>query len=61
MQHHKTYHIGAKVRVTRGKLAGITGILIETKNSGNCVLSIDFWANGVLIVVSGRDLEQVED
>ena len=57
----KTYQVGASVRVTRGSLAGVTGVVIETRNLRfNCVVSIDFWAHGLLLVLNGDDLEQIK-
>jgi hypothetical protein len=59
--HRRTYQVGANVRITRGSLAGVTGVVIETRNQKhNGVLSIDFWANGVLLSLNGDDLEQIE-
>jgi transcription antitermination factor NusG len=59
--HGRTYQVGANVQITRGSLAGVTGIVIETRNQrSNCVLSIDFWAHGVLLVLNGDDLEQIK-
>ena len=57
----RTYQVGANVRITRGSLAGVTGVVIETRNqSPNGVLSIDFWAHGVLLLLNGDDLAQIE-
>jgi transcription antitermination factor NusG len=57
----KTYQVGASVRVTRGSLAGVTGVVIETRNLRlNCVLSVDFWAHGVLLAMNDDDLEQIK-
>jgi|EndMetStandDraft_8_1072994.scaffolds.fasta_scaffold443926_2 hypothetical protein len=59
--HGRVYQVGANVRVSRGSLAGITGVVIETRNHRlNCVLSIDFWVHGVLLALNGDDLEQIE-
>ena len=59
--HGRTYQVGANVRITRGSLAGVSGIVIETRNLRlNCVVSIDFWAHGVLLVLNGDDLEQIK-
>jgi hypothetical protein len=56
-----TYQVGANVRVTRGSLAGVAGVLIEVRNRRlTCLLSTDFWANGVLVKLNGDDLEQVK-
>ena len=57
----KTYQVGASVRVMRGSLAGVTGVVIETRNLRlNCVLSVDFWAHGVLLAMNDDDLEQIK-
>jgi transcription antitermination factor NusG len=59
--HGRAYEVGANVRVSRGSLAGVAGVVIETRNlPQNCVVSIDFWAHGVLMALSGDDLEQIE-
>jgi len=57
----RTYPIGANVRITRGSLAGVTGVVIETSDRRrNCVLSVDFWAHGIRLALNGDDLEQIE-
>ena len=55
----RKYEVGAAVRVTRGSLAGITGVVVETRGHRHCVISADFWANGVKLVLDSDDLEQV--
>jgi transcription antitermination factor NusG len=57
----RTYQVGANVRITRGSLAGVTGVVIETTgHSCNCVMSVDFWAHGIRLALNGDDLEQIE-
>jgi hypothetical protein len=54
------YDVGAAVRVTRGSLAGLTGVLVETRSHGDrSLISIDFWACGVKVVLNSDDLELV--
>ena len=58
--HGRTYQVGANVRVTRGSLAGVCGLVIETRTLELKLLSIDFWAHGVLLVLNGDDLAQIK-
>jgi len=59
--HGRTYQVGANVRITRGSLAGVAGVVIETRNQKhNDVLSIDFWAHGERLSLNGDDLKQIE-
>jgi transcription antitermination factor NusG len=56
----RTYNVGASVRVSRGSLAGITGVVIETRGYGSrSVISVDFWIYGVKVVLNNDDLELV--
>ena len=57
----RMYDVGASVRVMRGSLAGVTGVVIETKcRAGRCVVSIDFWAHGVKLLLNSDDLELIQ-
>jgi hypothetical protein len=56
----RMYDVGASVRVSRGSLAGVTGVVVETRDHGSrSVISIDFWVYGVKVVLSSDDLEMV--
>jgi KOW motif len=52
------YELGARVRITRGRLAGVTGVVTRiTESNFNVVLTIDDWPNGTYVVVRGDVLE----
>jgi hypothetical protein len=54
------YDVGATVRVSRGSLAGITGVVVETMGHGSrSVITVDFWIYGVKLVLNNDDLELV--
>jgi transcription antitermination factor NusG len=56
----RVYDVGATVRITRGSLAGVTGVVVETSAHGSrSVISIDFWVYGVKVVLNSDDLELV--
>jgi transcription antitermination factor NusG len=48
---------GARVRVTRGALEGVEGILIRKKNLWRLVLSVDMLAQSVAVEVHASDVE----
>ena len=55
------YQLGARVRITRGCLAGMTGAVTRiTKSKFNVVLTVDDWPNGTYVVVRG-DVLELED
>jgi len=52
------YQLGARVRITRGRLAGVTGVVTRiTASNFNVILTIDDWPNGTYVVVRGDVLE----
>jgi len=56
----RSYEVGASVRVTRGTLSGVTGVVIQTtSHPPRSVVSIDFWASGVLVVLDSDALELI--
>lgn len=49
-----TYLCGTRIRIARGQLAGLTGEVAKmADDDGNYVLTIDGWAKGVCLVMSG--------
>lgn len=56
---HPFLRIGERVRVTRGSLEGVEGILIRKKNLYRLVLSVDMLAQSVGVEVSAADVEPV--
>jgi len=50
---NKTYPIGTRVRVARGQLAGVAGVVANlTDGHHNCVLTVAGWQEGNLVVNS---------
>jgi hypothetical protein len=50
----ETYSIGTRVRVARGRLAGLTGVVMKlTDDDRNCVLAIDGWQDAAYLAVNG--------
>jgi transcription antitermination factor NusG len=56
---HPFLKIGERVRVTRGSLEGVEGILVRKKNLYRLVLSVDMLAQSVGVEVSAADVEPV--
>ena len=54
---HPFLKIGERVRVTRGSLEGVEGILVRKKNLYRLVLSVDMLAQSVGVEVSVTDVE----
>jgi KOW motif-containing protein len=52
--------VGDYVQVSRGKLAGLVGVVTRITDGGNYLLTIDGWPNGVHIVASAGVLEHAE-
>lgn len=57
---HPFLKVGERVRVTRGSLEGVEGILVRKKNAFRLVLSVDMLAQSVGVEVSAADVEPVE-
>jgi transcription antitermination factor NusG len=51
---------GERVRVTRGTLEGVEGVLIRKKNMYRLVLSVDMLAQSVAVEIDAADVEPVE-
>jgi transcription antitermination factor NusG len=56
---HPFLKIGERVRVTRGSLEGVQGILVRKKNIYRLVLSVEMLAQSVGVEVSASDVEPV--
>jgi transcription antitermination factor NusG len=54
---HPFLKCGDRVRVTRGTLEGVEGILIRKKNLYRLVLSVDMLAQSVAVEIDGADVE----
>ena len=56
---HPFLKCGERVRVIRGTLQGVEGILIRKKNLSRLVLSVDMVAQSVAVEIDAMDVEQV--
>ena len=54
---HPFLKCGMRVRVTRGALVGVEGILIRKKNLFRLILSVDMLAKSVAVEVNSSDVE----
>jgi transcription antitermination factor NusG len=56
---HPFLKVGERVRVTRGSLTGVEGILVRKKNLCRLVLSVDMLAQSVGVEVDASDVEPI--
>lgn len=56
---HPFLKCGERVRVTRGSLQGVEGILVRKKNQYRLILSVEMLAKSVAVEVDGADVEAV--
>ena len=56
---HPFLKCGERVRVTRGPLAGIEGLLVRKKNIYRLVLSVDMVSQSVSVEVDAADVEPI--
>jgi transcription termination/antitermination protein NusG len=56
---HPFLKVGERVRVTRGSLTGVEGILVRKKNLYRLVLSVDMLAQAVGVEVDASDVEPI--
>ncbi|HEX3660828.1 MAG TPA: UpxY family transcription antiterminator [Acidobacteriaceae bacterium] len=56
---HPFLKVGERVRVTRGSLTGVEGILVRKKNLCRLVLSVDMLAQAVGVEVDASDVEPI--
>jgi transcription antitermination factor NusG len=59
MEPHPFLRCGDGVRVIRGSLQGVEGILIRKKNQFRLVLSVDMLAKSVAVEIDAADVESV--
>jgi transcription antitermination factor NusG len=57
---HSHLTIGEKVRITRGPLSGLVGILLRTANSFRVVLTLDLIQQSVAVELEASDVEPME-
>lgn len=57
---HPFLKCGERVRVIRGSLEGVEGILVRKKNLYRLVLSVDMMAQSVAIEIDATDVEPVQ-
>jgi transcription antitermination factor NusG len=58
---HPFLKCGERVRVTRGSLEGVEGILVRKKNLCRLVLSVDMMAQSVAVEIDATDVEPVTE
>jgi transcription antitermination factor NusG len=61
LEPHPFLRCGERVRVIRGSLLGVEGILIRKKNQFRLVLSVDMLAKSVAVELDAADVEPVFD
>jgi transcription antitermination factor NusG len=61
MEPHPFLRCGDRVRVTRGSLQGVEGILVRKKNQFRLVLSVDMLAKSVAVEIDATDVESVTE
>jgi transcription antitermination factor NusG len=54
---HPFLRCGERVRVTRGSLEGVEGVLVRKKNLYRLVLSVDMMAQSVAVEIDANDVE----
>jgi transcription antitermination factor NusG len=59
MEPHPFLRCGERVRVIRGSLQGIEGILVRKKNQFRLVLSVEMLAKSVAVEIDAADVEPV--
>jgi transcription antitermination factor NusG len=59
MEPHPFLRCGERVRVMRGSLQGIEGILVRKKNQFRLVLSVEMLAKSVAVEIDAADVEPV--
>lgn len=57
---HPFLRCGDRVRVTRGSLEGLEGILVRKKNMFRLVLSVNMLAQSVAVEIDAADVESIE-
>ena len=57
---HPFFHCGERVRVVRGSLEGVEGVLIRKKNRYRLVLSVEMLAQSVAVEIDALDVVPVQ-
>jgi|RhiMetdeSRZDD1v2_1073273.scaffolds.fasta_scaffold1128797_2 hypothetical protein len=55
------HKVGSFVRVTRGPLAGLTGRLLDSPESGRCLIEVSLLGNGIYLRIDPGLLESVRE
>ena len=58
--HRPHFRPGDAVRITRGALVELTGVVVRSTSNQNCVITIDGLVNGVLVVLPPSSLEMAD-
>lgn len=61
MEPHPFLRCGDRVRVVRGSLYGVEGILTRKKNQFRLVLSVDMLAKSVAVEIDAADVESISE
>lgn len=61
MEPHPFLRCGDRVRVIRGSLEGVEGILVRKKNQFRLVLSVDMLAKSVAVEIDASDVESIAE
>ena len=55
------HQVGSFVRITSGRLAGLTGRLLESPESGRCLIEVPVLGTGIYLRIDSGLLEPVRD
>ena len=61
MEPHPFIRCGDRVRVIRGSLQGVEGILVRKKNQFRLILSVDMLAKSVAVEIDSADIEPLTE
>ncbi len=56
---HPYLKVGCRVRVCRGPLAGVEGLLVRTRNTDRLVVSVDLIMKSVALEIDAADVEAI--
>ena len=59
LDHYPYLNEGQRVRITRGPLSGVEGILVEKLDKHILVLSVDVLRQGVALTINSSDVEKI--
>ena len=60
IKEHRILDVGVRVRVSRGTLSGLRGEVIATIKDGRfvkCMVAIEGWPDGALLLIGSEELE----